>query len=404
MKTSVPAEHPLAEGLVRALRLALHGAPAVAREAGFPRAWWRHLGEQGLLGLSFDLDGRGPRADWPGIAGLAACMARETASLGLTLGWLMNEMLGRCVIGSAGSESERVHALLRRMAAGQTIVGLAVSEPDAGAHPKRLRCRARREQDAQGERWLIDGTKSHVSNGPAADAFVVLAVTGDDGQRKAFDAFLVEAGTPGLRLELVAGAQALAASTATAPFAPITPCAPLAPLQHAALRLQACAVPTGCRLGAGGTAFDRIARPVRVVEDALLASAMAGAMHAELDELARWLRPTQPAPALVRKLGALRLELEALDAVADRAACRLEAEGAGAGLAAFNVGSRRLFERWQADFEAFAATLDDLGDGIASLARDLRCVLGIARSVGEARQFEAGQRMLHPKESDEIPA
>ena len=37
-----------------------------------------------------------------------------------------------------------------------------------------------------------------------------------------------------------------------------------------------------------------------------------------------------------------------------------------------------LFERWQADFEAFAATLDDHGDGIASLARDLRCVLGIA--------------------------
>lgn len=396
------ATQPAAEGLVRTLRRALSSAPAVAHEGGFPRNWWRHLGEHGLLGLSFDLDGSGPRAGWPTIAQLACCMARQTGSLGLTLGWLLNEMLGRLVIGAADAERQR--ALLRRMAAGQAIVGLAVSEPDAGAHPKHLRCSARREADSEGERWVIDGTKSHVSNGPAADAFVVLAVTGDDGQRKAFDAFLVEADTPGLRLEPVARAQTPAASPATAPFAPVSPCAPLAPLQHAALRLQACAVPTGCRLGTGGAAFDRIARPVRVVEDALLASAMTGAMHAELDELARWLRPTQPAPALVRKLGALRLELEALEAVADRAACRLEAEGAGAGLAAFNVGSRRLFERWQGDFEAFAATLDDLGDGIASLARDLRCVLGIARSVGEARQFEAGQRMLHPKESDEIPA
>ena len=397
MKPSAAAERPQAEGLVRALRQALRGAPAVPREAGFPRAWWRHLGEQGLLGLSFDLDGRGPRADWPTIARLAGCMARETGRLGLTLGWMLNEMLGRCVIGGAGIESERVRALLRRMAAGQAIVGLAVSEPDAGAHPKRLRCSARREQDAQGERWLLDGSKSHVSNGPAADVFVVLAVTADDGLRKAFDAFLVEAGTPGLALQPSAGAGSGTISAAAA--------AVLAPLQHAGLQFEACAVPAGSRLGPpGGTAFDRIARPVRVVEDALLTSAVVGAMHAELDALARWLRPTQPAPALLRRLGALRLELDALQAVADQAARRLEAEGPGTGLAQFNAGSRRLLERWQAEFESLAATLDDLGETIASLSRDIRCVLGIARSVGERHQLEAGQRMLLTEESDEVPA
>ena len=396
MKTSPAAELPPAEGLVRALRQALRGAPAVAREAGFPRTWWRHLGEQGLLGLSFDLDGRGPRADWPTIARLAGGMARETGSLGLTLGWMLNEMLGRCVIGGAGIESERVRALLRRMAAGQAIVGLAVSEPDAGAHPKRLRCSARREQDAQGERWLLDGSKSHVSNGPAADVFVVLAVTADDGLRKAFDAFLVEAGTPGLALQPSAGA---GSGPISAPAAAV-----LAPLQHAGLQFEACAVPAGSRLGPGGTAFDRIARPVRVVEDALLTSAVVGAMRAELDALARWLRPTQPAPALLRRLGALRLELDALQALADQAARRLEAEGPGTGLAQFNAGSRRLLERWQAEFESLAATLDDLGDAIASLSRDIRCVLGIARSVGETRQLEAGQRMLLTEESDEVPA
>ena len=396
MKTSAAAERPQAEGLVRALRQALRGAPAVARETGFPRVWWRHLGEQGLLGLSFDLDGRGPRADWPTIGRLAGGMARETGSLGLTLGWMLNEMLGRCVIGGAGNESERVRALLRRMAAGQAIVGLAVSEPDAGAHPKRLRCSARREQDAQGERWLLDGSKSHVSNGPAADVFVVLAVTADDGLRKAFDAFLVEAGTPGLALQPSAGA---GSGPISAPAAAV-----LAPLQHAGLQFEACAVPAGSRLGPGGTAFDRIARPVRVVEDALLTSAVVGAMHAELDALARWLRPTQPAPALLRSLGALRLELDALQAAADQAARRLEAEGPGTGLAQFNAGSRRLLERWQAEFESLAATLDDLGDAIASLSRDIRCVLGIARSVGETRQLEAGQRMLLTEESDEVPA
>ena len=76
----------------------------------------------------------------------------------------------------------------------------------------------------------------------------------------------------------------------------------------------------------------------------------------------------------------------------------------GSSLAQFNAGSRRLLERWQAEFESLAATLDDLGDAIASLSRDIRCVLGIARSVGETRQLEAGQRMLLTEESDEVPA
>lgn len=381
------------KGLVQALALALRSAPVVHRDGKFPRDWWRHLGERGLLGLSFDLDGAGPRADWLAIARLARCLARETGNLGLTLAWLLNEMVGRSVIGRSGIESQ--HALLRRMSAGHAIVGLAVSEPDAGAHPKRLRSTARRDGSSQDEQWIIDGIKSHVSNGPAADAFVVIAATGGDGACREFDAFIVEADMHGLAI--------LPAATPQPTHAGSSP-APLAPLQHAGLRLEACAVHPDSRLGAAGTAFDRIARPIRVIEDTLLSSAMTGAMQAELAQLARWLRPGQPPPSFIRKLGALRLELAALEAVAERAAIRLDAEGPETRLAEFNVGSHRLFEHWQAEFEALAAPLDDLADPIPAICRDLRCVLGIARSVRENRELEAGQTMLQTKESDEVTA
>jgi acyl-CoA dehydrogenase len=380
------------ERLLQEFAAALRAAPRCPRGAEFPRDWWRHLGERGLLGLSFDLDGRGPRAGWPVVARLACCLARETGSLGLTLAWLLNEIVGRCAIGSPADESQR--AWLRRMAAGDAIVGLAVSEPEAGAHPKLLRSIARQVVHGQDERWTIDGAKSHVSNGPVADAFVVIAATGGAGPRREFDAFLIEAGVAGLVVQ----------PAASDPGRPASATAPLAPLQHAGLKLEGCVVSANSRLGAAGTAFDRIARPVRVIEDALLTSAMAGAMHAELDQLSLWLRQARPPHTFVRKLGALRLELTVLEAVADHAADLLATDGPGLPSAQFNVGSRLLFERWQREFEALAVPLDDLADPIPALCRDLRCVLGIARGVGEARAFEAGQHMLQTKESDEVTA
>lgn len=366
--------------LARAMLDALDCAPPAGGDAAFPRAWWKHLADRRLLGLGFDLDGRGARAGWPEIARLAGLIAEQTASLGLALAWLLNEMIGRFVIGAhANTEGQR--AMLRLMASGRLLVGLAISEPDAGSHPKRLACAAVRD----GDRWLLDGQKSHVSNGPAADAFVVLAVTGEAAGRKAFDAFVVDAGQAGVQVRPAAAAA-------------------LPPLGHAALSLRGCALPDARRLDTQGDAYQRIVRPMRIIEDALLAGAIVGAMRCELRAFAAWLQGTQPAPATTRRLGALHLELVALEAMADQAARHLERHGPDDALAGLNVGSRLAFERWQAGFEGFAATLDDLGDRLHAAARDVRTVLGIARAAGERRQLDAGAALLHTKESDEVAA
>lgn len=374
-------EDGAAARLCAAMRKALRTAPAVSRGDPFPRTWWQHLAAQAMLGVGFDPDGREPRADWPAVAALAGIIARETAQLGLALGWLMNEMLGRFVIGQhIGNDSHR--ALLRMMAGGRKIVALAISEPQAGAHPKLLRCAARRH-DGQ---WMLEGEKSFVSNGPAADAFVVLAVTGQNEGRKHFDALLVGADTPGL-VRRPTGREAV-----------------LPPLGHCGLVLDGCLVPDSRRLGTEGNAFDLIAKPLRTLEDTLLGGAMAGAMQAELEALARWQRCASPTPDTLRRLGALRLELMAIDTLVSQSSQQLARQGPGEHLADLNAGVRILLQRWQAGFEAFAAQLDDHETRLLDIASDLRTVLGIARGLGEARHLKAGTGLVSTKENHEIPA
>lgn len=364
--------------LPEAMRRALANAPAPDCAHGFPRAWWRHLGTSGMLELGFDRDGRSPVADSALVSSLAGIVARESASLGLGMAWMMQQMLGGFVL-APNLRSDRHRALLRSMAAGDTLLALAISEPGTGAHPKHLSCRA--VQD--GGDWLLDGHKAFVSNGPAADAIIVLAVSGEHEGRKRFDAFVVETNTPGLTRELDDKMRGLA------------------PLGHCSLRLVGCRVPESQRLGEPGQAFDTIARPLRAIEDALLLGPMLGAMQAELDVLARWLRKAARTPALTRELGGLQLELDALSPVARHAARHLDQHGPNEALAAFNLGARRLFDRWQGACESFATALDDHEPALLTLARDLRLVQGIARGIAESRQLQAGEKMLRPKETHE---
>lgn len=370
-------ESPAAR-LSAAMRDVLRCAPPVARSGPFPQAWWQHLAGNGMLGVGFDAEGRPARADWPAIAALAGVIAQETAHLGLALGWLMNEMLGRFVIGpSVGNDNHR--DLLRLMAQGRKIVALAVSEPGAGAHPKLLQCSARRH----GGDWLLDGQKSYVSNGPAADSFVVIAVTGETTGLKHFGAFVVDAAAPGLSRTQSAGN------------------AVLPPLGHCGLALVACRVADDCRLGPAGEAFDRIARPMRALEDSLLAGALVGAMRAELQALAARQRGASPAAETLRCIGALRLELQAIEALAAEAARALGRHGPGERVADLNAGVRIVLRRWQDAFEALAAALGQAAPELPDIASDVRAVLGIARQVGEARQMKAGIHMISPKEHHE---
>lgn len=379
---------------------------------GFPRAWWTHLGRCGMLGLGFSVNGRPRAADAVQVSALAGQVTHATGSLGLGMAWMMQQMLGRYVLGplvQQGASGALFTKLPATMAAGECLLALAISEPGVGAQPKHLRTRAVQPAGPAGPAgdgdWVLDGHKAFISNGPAADAIIVLAVSAEHEGRKRFDAFLLDARTPGLSRQANARVQGLA------------------PLGHCDLLLQACRVPASRRIGPPGQAFETIARPVRAVEDALLLGPLLGAMQCELETLARALGTTAGAADgthtahtahtattdAVRELGALQLEWQALHAVRDAVARVLETQGWNEALAYSTVGARRLLERWQTAFErahemahaSLAAALlpepngAQSGAAPPSLARDLRLVLGIARGVAQSRQLQTGQQLLH---------
>ncbi len=167
----------------------------VAEEDAVPAEIVSALKALGLFGMSI------PEA----YGGLGLSMAQEV-EVALRLGEASpayrslvgtNNGLGSQGIVSEGTEAQR-RTWLPRLAAGEIIGAFALSEPEAGSDAAAVQATARREGDA----YVLDGIKSYVTNAPEAGLLTVLARTGGAGETKArgISAFLVEAGTPGLRL------------------------------------------------------------------------------------------------------------------------------------------------------------------------------------------------------------
>ena len=91
-----------------------------------------------------------------------------------------------------GNEEQR-RRLLPDLIAGKKIGALALTEPEAGSDALSLRCRA----DKKGDRYLLNGSKTFITNGPLADVAIVYAKTNPEAGQNGISAFIVEAGFPG---------------------------------------------------------------------------------------------------------------------------------------------------------------------------------------------------------------
>lgn len=103
--------------------------------------------------------------------------------------------IGSQSIVIAGSPAQR-EAYLGRLASGEIIGSFALTEPDAGSDAMSITTSARRDGDS----YVLNGTKRYITNAPVAGLFSVMARTGDGRSADAISCFLVEAGTPGLKL------------------------------------------------------------------------------------------------------------------------------------------------------------------------------------------------------------
>ena len=159
------------------------------RTGEFPTATWRRMGELGLLGLRIPTEYGGVDAEFVmvGIAMEETARGDFSCTYGIQLAALAGEILGK-----NGDPAVSRH-WLSRVATGEAVMALALTEPSAGSDAAALQCRARRDGDA----WVITGEKSGISLGMAAHAAIVFARTGGERAR-GVSAFLVPMDAPGV--------------------------------------------------------------------------------------------------------------------------------------------------------------------------------------------------------------
>src|SRR3974377_1659345 len=151
---------------------------------GVPRGVWPQLGALGLLGITVEEEWGGA---WLGY--LAHCVAmeeisRSSASVGLSYGAHSNLCVNQ--IRRNGSDEQR-RRYLPKLISGEHVGALAMSEPGAGSDVVSMRTRA----DRKGDRYILNGSKMWITNGPLADTIVVYAKTDRTAGARGITAFIV---------------------------------------------------------------------------------------------------------------------------------------------------------------------------------------------------------------------
>jgi isovaleryl-CoA dehydrogenase len=165
-------------------------AAAIDRSDQFPMDLWAKLGDLGALGLTVSEAYGG--TDLGYLAHIVAMeeISRGSAAVGLSYGAHSNLCVNQIYRNGTAAQRARY---LPDLVAGRTIGALAMSEPDAGSDVVSMRLRAER----RGDRWVLNGTKMWITNGPDADVMIIYGKTEPEAGARGITAFLVEKGAPG---------------------------------------------------------------------------------------------------------------------------------------------------------------------------------------------------------------
>jgi isovaleryl-CoA dehydrogenase len=165
-------------------------AAAIDRSNDFPNELWRSLGALGVLGITAEEEYGGTNMGY--LAHMVAMeeISRASAAVGLSYGAHSNLCVNQ--IRRNGNPQQK-QSYLPKLISGEHVGALAMSEPGAGSDVVNMKLRA----DRKGDRYVLNGTKMWITNGPEANTLVVYAKTDVNAGARGITAFIIEKSFPG---------------------------------------------------------------------------------------------------------------------------------------------------------------------------------------------------------------
>ena len=288
-----------------AAKVVAPGAVERDRDGRFDRAVWDALAGQGLMGM--------PIPEEHGGAGgsiIDTCLVGEAIAEGGRDAGLMLSLGAHWVIGAAPiwlhGSAEQQKQWLPGLCDGTFIGSYAVTEPEVGSDAGSVRTTARRD----GDDWIINGSKTFITNGPIADVCTVVARTNPDASSgTGISAFTIPTNTPGFSV----GREIDKMGCRSSPTSEIW--------------LEECRVPGDYMLGPEGEALWRITFECFDWERTVMVASALGGMKALLDETVAYAKarkqfgkPISSFQAIAHKLADMRINYEIARTMVYRAA------------------------------------------------------------------------------------